>query len=90
MGANTKYQAGYVLDVEGPIETNSGGYVYKDKATGEIRTGWYHCGCCGRDGFMSTSTPTCTGCANKLQHGLNDSPKTINEIRKYCESFRGV
>jgi hypothetical protein len=89
MGA--KFEFGYVLDVEGPLRTIEGRYMYKDKKTGEFRTGWYHCGCCGQDGFMSTNTPTCTGCANKLQFGKDDhSPVSVQHINDYIDWFNRI
>ena len=79
-----KYPVSYVLPVDGPIETTQG-YIYKNKETGEYHSGWFHCGCCNRDCFMSTNTPTCTGCANKLLHGSNDSPRSTEYIQAYCD-----
>ncbi len=85
------FELGYVLYVDGPTLTVHGDYVYKDKKTGELRTGWYHCGCCGQDGLMSINTPTCTGCANKLQFGrMSDSPVSIEHIREYCKWVDGL
>ena len=84
------YKFGYVLNVEGPFRDISGFLFYKDKETGELHSGWYHCGCCGRDGFMSVNTPTCTGCANKINHGSDDSPRTIEEIEKYIDWINSV
>lgn len=83
-----KFESGYVLNVDSPLQTIQGGTIYRDKDTGEYRTGWYHCGCCGRDGFPSINTPTCTGCANKLNHGRElDSPVSVDEIKEYCDYF---
>lgn len=75
---------GYVLNVEGPIYDQDGRPIYKDNDTGELRTGWFHCGCCGLDGFMSVQNTVCTDCSNKLIHGSEHSKKSVDEIRKYC------
>lgn len=85
---NKQYPASYALPVDEPVDAigSRTGYMYKNKETGEWHAGWFHCGCCGRDGFASINTPTCTGCANKLQHGRNDdSPMSIEYIKAYCD-----
>jgi len=80
------YKIGYTLNVGKPVWEN-GERCYVDKDTGKTYSGWFHCGCCGVDGFMSTRFPICTGCANKVLHGLNDSSKTVVEIREYLTFF---
>lgn len=48
-------------------------------------TGYLYCGCCQRDGLVSVYLPTCTGCANKLRNGTDDSPQSVEYIQAYCD-----
>ena len=81
-----EYPASYALPIIEHLITAEGGHIYKHQKTGKWHTGWFHCGCCGRNGLASINTPTCTGCANKLNLDIvEDSPKSTEYIQAYCD-----
>lgn len=79
------YKLGYVLPVGEPIRRIDGGLIYKNKETGELHKGWFHCGCCDEEGFQSMYEPClCTGCSNKIRFNMTyQSPVSVEEINKY-------
>lgn len=74
----------YVLNVDGPVPDQDGLLHYRDKDTGEDHSGWYHCGCCGRDGFASAILPVCTDCCNCIRGFASFHGKSTSEIRQFC------